>query len=128
MNLYWSREESQLLEDHISKEFIKNLLIKPHIRMMQHNDCIVDYQMARYGMDYNIGKFAFVFYHISFVNQFKRRIRLYMLDGELGRQLISQVIAKKVPYQFLVSQVVTNGRLIKSFIVNIKMRLRYEDL
>ena len=122
MELYNSRKASKIITNPDIK-FIRNLIKKAYVKELTHNQSVADYQMSHYDNIYINGfvKNSYcIFYHVSYVNEFKRKILVFKIDTNTSRTIISKTVAKAMSYGKFTKFILTSGKPIKSFIMNIK--------
>ena len=123
MELYNSRKVSKIITDNYDMRFIKNLMKKGYVKQLTHNQSVADYQMSHYDDIYINGfvKNSYcIFYHVSYVNEFKRKVLVFKIDTNTSRNIISKTVAKAMSYGDFTKFILTSGKPIKSFIMNIK--------
>ena len=121
--LYSSRKASKIITNSPDIGFIKNLIKKGYVKELTHNQSVADYQMSHYDNIYINGliKNSYcIFYHVSYVNEFKRKILVFKIDTNTSRTIISKTVAKAMSYGKFTKFILTSGKPIKSFIMNIK--------
>lgn len=75
----------------------------------------VNYMMVDDGRSYN-----FLFYRVSFINPFKKRVLLYLIDKEEGVDLIVRFADGKTNYDEFCMETIRGRRPIGSFVMNIR--------
>jgi len=123
MKLYDSRKASQIITNRPDIEFINNLMKKAYAKHLTHNQSVADYQMSHYDDIYINGlvKNSYcIFYHVSYVNEFKRKVLVFKIDSITSRNIISKTVTKAMSYNDFTKFILTSGKPIKSFIMNIK--------
>ena len=121
--LYSSRKASKIITNSPDIGFIKNLIKKGYVKELTHNQSVADYQMSHYDNIYinELIKNSYcIFYHVSYVNEFKRKILVFKIDTNTSRTIISKTVAKAMSYGKFTKFILTSGKPIKSFIMNIK--------
>ena len=73
------------------------------------------------GRSYN-----FLFYRVSFINPFRKRVLLYLIDKKEGGDLITRAISGRTTYDEFCMETIQGRRPIGSFIMNIR-RLSFEE-
>lgn len=81
----------------------------------------VNYVVVDDGRSYN-----FLFYRVSFINPFRKRVLLYLIDKEEGKDLITRVVSGKTTYEEFCMETIRGRRPIGSFVMNIR-HLSFEE-
>jgi len=121
--LYSSRKASKIITNSPDIGFIKNLMKKAYAKHLTHNQSVADYQISYYDDIYlnRLSKRSYcIFYHVSYVNEFKRKILVFKIDTVTSRNIISKTVTKAISYDEFTKFILTSGKPIKSFIMNIK--------
>ena len=120
MKLYDSRKASEIIANRPDIRFIRNLMKESYVKQLTHNKSVADYKILHYMINGFLKESYWIFYHVSYINEFKRKVLVFKIDSITSETIVSKTFIRAMSYDDFTKFILTSGKPIKSFIMNIK--------